>query len=100
MTETGTRVGVVGGARTPFAKAGTHLKHHRALDLGTHSVDGIIEVLDIDPGIVDEMAYGIVVTDPKIPQLAREVNFRSKLPDSVPAPMMRLSTSRETRVLS
>ena len=83
MTETGTRVGVVGGARTPFAKAGTHLKHHRALDLGTHSVDGIIEVLDIDPGIVDEMAYGIVVTDPKIPQLAREVNFRSKLPDSV-----------------
>ncbi len=77
------RVGVVGGARTPFAKAGTDFKHHRALDLGTHSIDGLVELLGIDPSIVDELVYGIVVVDPKVPQLAREINFRSMLPEGV-----------------
>ena len=37
------RVAVVGGARTPFAKAGTSLKSHSALGLGAHSVDGVLE---------------------------------------------------------
>ena len=77
------RIGVVGGARTPFAKAGTVFKHHRALDLAAHSVDGLIEKLDVDPAIVDEMVYGIVTLDPKVPQFAREVNFRSQLPVDV-----------------
>ncbi len=80
---TETRVGVVGGARTPFVKAGTHFKKHRALDLGAHSIDGLVEILEIDPGIVDELVYGIVTVDPKVPQLAREINFRSVLGDSV-----------------
>ncbi len=83
MTDTKTRVGVIGGARTPFAKAGTHLRRYRALDLGAHSVDGLIEKLGIDPSIVDELVYGIVVLDPKVPQLAREVSFSSQLPADV-----------------
>lgn len=33
-----TRVAVIGGARTPFAKAGTALKKYSALDLAVHSV--------------------------------------------------------------
>jgi len=77
------RVAVIGGARTPFSKAGTHLKEKAALDLGAHSVDGALEKLDLDPAIVDQLAYGIVTVDARVPHLAREVNFSSKLPDTV-----------------
>jgi acetyl-CoA acetyltransferase family protein len=83
MTNSTNRVAVVGGARTPFAKAGTHLRDHRALDLATHSVDGLITKQGLDPAVVDELVYGIVVLDPRVPQFAREVNFRSQLPSSV-----------------
>ena len=37
------RVAVVGGARTPFAKAGTVFKTQSALDLAVHSVNGLLE---------------------------------------------------------
>ena len=77
------RVAVVAGARTPFVKMGTHFKHHRALDLATHSVDGLIESAALDPDVVDEMVYGIVTLEPRLPQFAREVNFNSKLPSDV-----------------
>lgn len=73
------RVAVVGGARTPFAKAGTVFKKYSALDLSVHSVNGLLEKQNLDPEIVDELVYGIVVVDPAIPQMAREVNFSSKL---------------------
>ena len=78
-----TRVAVVAGARTPFVKMGTHFKHHRALDLASHSVDGLIESTALDPDVVDEMVYGIVTLEPRLPQFAREVNFNSSLPSDV-----------------
>jgi acetyl-CoA acetyltransferase family protein len=77
-----TRVAVVGGARTPFVKAGTKFRKHRALDLAVHSVDGALDKLDVDPNIVDTLVFGIVVVDARVPHLAREVNFSSKLPVS------------------
>jgi len=80
MTE---RVAIVGGARTPFAKAGTQLKHHTALKLGTHAVDGALDKTGLDPDVVDQLVYGIVTLDARVPHLAREVNFSSRLPDSV-----------------
>ena len=73
------RIAVVGGARTPFAKVGTALKDHTALDLGVHSVNGVVEKHGIDPAIVDELVYGTVTLDPRTPQLAREINIQSKL---------------------
>jgi len=79
------RVAVVGGARTPFAKAGTALKEYTSLELATHSVNGVLEKLDLDPHTVDQLAYGVVIVDPTIPHLAREVNFASELPTSVRA---------------
>ena len=81
MSDT-TRVAVVGGARTPFAKAGAQLRKHRALDLGVHAVDGLLDKADADPAIVDTLVFGIVVVDARVPHLAREVNFKSRLPDS------------------
>lgn len=79
------RVAIVGGARTPFAKAGGQLKDYSALDLATHSVNGAMEEVGVNPQLVDELAYGTVIVDPAIPHLAREVNFRSALPDEVRA---------------
>lgn len=79
------RVAIVGGARTPFAKAGTVFKDIPALDLATHSVNGALEKLDLDPAAVDKLVYGAVVVDPSIPHLAREVNFKSNLPVEVQA---------------
>jgi acetyl-CoA acetyltransferase family protein len=83
MTEETPRVAVVGGARTPFVKAGTHFKHHTALDLGVHSVNGILAKFELDPSLVNELIYGIVVVDARVPHLAREINFASELPPHV-----------------
>jgi len=83
--ETKRRVAVVGGARTPFAKAGTALKGFSALELATHSVNGTLEKLALDPSTVDQLVYGTVIVDPTIPHLAREVNFKSELPPEVQA---------------
>ncbi len=79
------RVAVVGGARTPFAKAGTVFKTHSALDLAVHSVNGLLEQQRLEPQAVEELVYGIVVLDPLIPHLAREVVFSSALPAEVRA---------------
>lgn len=82
---TSIRVAVVGGARTPFAKAGTVFKKYSALRLAVHSVNGLLEKQELDPHTVDELVYGITVVDPLIPHLAREVVFSSGLPSKVRA---------------
>lgn len=79
------RVAIMGGARTPFVKAGTVFRQHRALDLARHSVDGLLEKQELDPAQVDELVYGIVTLDPGLPHMAREVVFSSRLPAEVRA---------------
>ena len=74
------RVAVVGGTRTPFAKAGTAFKQHTPLDLSVHAVDGLLEIMDLDPEAVEELVHGITVVDARVPHLAREVVFSSRLP--------------------
>ena len=76
-----TRVAIIAGTRTPFVKAGTVFKHHSPLRLGLHAVTGLIEQHGIDPGSVDELVYGIVLLDPRIPNFAREIVFESALPE-------------------
>ena len=79
------RVAVMGGARTPFVKAATAFRKHTALELAVHSVDGLLEKQALDPALVEELAYGITVVDPRIPHLARDVVFASALPAEVRA---------------
>ena len=78
--DTSTRVAVVGGARTPFAKAGTAFRKHSPLHLSVHSVNGLLAKLKLDPQSVEEFAYGITVVDARIPHFARDVVFASDLP--------------------
>ena len=61
MADSAPRVAIVAGARTPFAKAGTKLKEHSALDLARHAVDGLLDRHGLAPSTIDEMVYGIVV---------------------------------------
>lgn len=79
------RVAVMGGIRTPFARAGTALKKHSPLQLAVHSVDGLLQQQNLDPQAVEQLSYGVVVVDPRIPHLAREVVFASELPTEVRA---------------
>lgn len=58
------RVAVIGGARTPFAKAGTAFRKHSPLDLSVHAVNGLLSKQQLDPTSVDELAYGIMVFIP------------------------------------
>lgn len=73
------RVAVVAGARTPFARIGGALATHTALDLSVHAVDGLLGRSEIDPDAVDQLVWGIVAVDPRVPHLAREVAFASRL---------------------
>ena len=79
------RVAVMGGARTPFAKAGTVFRQYSALDLGVHAVNGLLEKQSLDSSAVDELVFGITVQDARIPQFAREIVFASRLPSEVRA---------------
>ena len=85
VSSTSPRVALVGGARTPFVKAGTLFRRHSPLELARHSVDGLLVKHDLDPETVDELFYGIVTLDPGVPHMAREVVLSSRLPASVRA---------------
>jgi acetyl-CoA acetyltransferase family protein len=78
-----TRVAIVGGARTPFVKAGGVFSHLSSLDLGLEVVSACVDRVGIDPTLVDELFFGTVLLDPRYPNLAREIILRSGLPKSV-----------------
>ena len=84
-TKKSNRVAIVGGARTPFVKAATVFKNHSALDLATHAINGLLDKQQLDPQSIDELVYGNVVVNARIPHFARELVFSSKLPVSVRA---------------
>jgi acetyl-CoA acetyltransferase family protein len=77
------RIAIVGGVRTPFVKAAGVFSKYSALDLGKHVVVGCVEKLGLDPSRIDELYFGTVLLDPRIPNLAREIVLRSGLPKTV-----------------
>ena len=79
------RVAIVGGIRTPFVKANTAFKKYTSLELGTHAVNGLIERFNLSSESVDELVYGWVIIDPRMPNVAREIVFNADLPSTVRA---------------
>lgn len=79
------RVAVVGGCRTPFVRAGTVFSDLSFLDLAIHSVTSLVKRLKLDSEKIDELIYGTVLLDPRLPNFAREIVLRSNLPPSLSA---------------
>jgi acetyl-CoA acyltransferase len=81
----GSRVALVAGCRTPFAKAGTVYRDLTAVELAKACVRELIERSDLDVAEVELVTMGQVVPSVKAPNLAREVVLGTSLPASVPA---------------
>ncbi|MFL5575962.1 MAG: acetyl-CoA C-acyltransferase FadI [Gemmatimonadaceae bacterium] len=81
----GRRVAVVAGLRTPFAKAGTALKHVTAIELGKACVAELIQRTNLDGKDVQAIAFGTVIPSVQAPNIAREVSLMPMLPKGVEA---------------
>ncbi|MBI2408668.1 MAG: acetyl-CoA C-acyltransferase FadI [Gemmatimonadetes bacterium] len=81
----GRRVAIIEGVRTPFARAGTTLRHLSAIDLGKIAVGELIQRTSLDPTLVDVLTFGTVIPSVLAPNIAREVALMPLLPKSVQA---------------
>lgn len=79
------RVGVIGGCRTPFVRAGSEFRALTFLDLGVAVVQGALERLGIRGEALDELIFSTVLLDPRTPNAARELVLRSALPKTLSA---------------
>lgn len=75
------RVAIVAGARTPFVKSGKNFKDLGPLALARHATTGLLQRHDVDPAIIEAIAFGVVVGEPGRPNLAREIVLEE---DSLP----------------
>jgi acetyl-CoA acyltransferase len=81
----GTRVAIVDGVRTPFAKSGTTLKSMTANDLGRLCVAELVQRTNLDAKEIDILVYGTVVPSVVAPNIAREVALLPMLPKGISA---------------
>jgi len=81
----GRRVAIIEGVRTPFARAGTTLRHLSAIDLGKIAVGELIQRTSMDPASIDLLVFGTVIPSILAPNIAREVALMPVLPKSVQA---------------
>ena len=77
------RVAIVEAVRTPFVKAQTVFAELSAIELAQAAVKGLVSRLSLSPDEIEEIAYGIVLLDPRIPDIARELIIRSGLPATI-----------------
>jgi len=85
VTSNGTRVAVIAGCRTPFAKASTVYRDLTAVDLARICVRELIERAEAEPAWVDTVIMGQVIPSVRAPNLAREVVLGTAMPPSIPA---------------
>jgi len=81
----GRRVAIIEGVRTPFARAGTTLRHLSAIDLGKIAVGELIQRTSLDPASVELLVFGTVIPSVLAPNIAREVALMPVLPKGVQA---------------
>ena len=84
MSSSGSRVAIVRGVRTPFAKSGTLYARLTALDLGKMAVTELVERSGVDPNEVQEVVFGNVIPSVKAPNIAREIVLGTGLPKKIP----------------
>lgn len=77
------RVAVVGGYRTPFAKAFGALNKYSFLELTKPLVQKLASEHDFSK--LDEVIFSTVLLDPRTPNAARELVLQTDIPNSTPA---------------
>ncbi len=85
LTQTGRRVAIVDGLRTPFAKGRTDLQEADTLALGQSVVAELLMRSGVDGDQIDQLVFGSVIQDPSAPNIAREIGLACDLPDTVDA---------------
>ncbi len=78
------RIAVIGGVRTPFARARTAYQKMSPATLGGIALREAVSATGIDPKIIDEVYFGIVSAPAEGSNIAREALFDSGLPQSIP----------------
>ncbi|MBA3578396.1 MAG: acetyl-CoA C-acyltransferase FadI [Gemmatimonadaceae bacterium] len=84
-SETGRRVAIVAGVRTPFTKAGTALKSFNAIELGKLCVAELLQRTELDTREVQAIVFGTVIPNVIAPNIAREIALMPMLPKGVQA---------------
>jgi acetyl-CoA acyltransferase len=79
------RAAILGGARTPFVKAGTSFAELDVLDLARAATAEALARTEVDPRDVDEVIFGNVARPVAYHNLAREVVLSLSMPPSIPA---------------
>ena len=86
---------ILGGARTPFVKAGTAFAELDVLDLARAATAEALARTELDPGQVDEVIFGNVARPVAYHNLAREVVLSLSMPARIPAaPHAHTSTAK------
>jgi acetyl-CoA acyltransferase len=85
MESNGTRVAVVAGLRTPFAKQWSAYREVSALDLANIVVAELLQRVDLDPEEIQQVVYGQVVPSVEAPNIAREIVLATGMPKSIEA---------------
>jgi acetyl-CoA acyltransferase len=80
-----TRVAIVAGLRTPFAKQGSAYKNLSALELGQMVVAELLARTGISPKEVQQVVYGQVLPSLVAPNIAREIVLGTGMPRDIDA---------------
>lgn len=78
-TQSGDRIAIVAGLRTPFAKMATYFHGVPAVDLAKIVVNELLIKNDVDPAIIEQVVFGQVVQMPEAPNIAREVVLGTRM---------------------
>ena len=78
------RIAVIGGVRTPFARARGVFQKMSAANLGGVVLRETVSRTGIDPKLIDEVYFGIVSAPAEGSNVSREALFDSGLPPTIP----------------
>lgn len=85
MSQNNERIAIIGGMRTPFARARTAYAKMTPAQLGGIAIKETVSATGIDPKLIDEIFFGIVSAPSEGSNIAREALFDSGLPQSISA---------------
>src|SRR5881394_623109 len=75
---------ILGGIRTPFAKAGTVFKRVPAYELGRVAMAELLARHDLDPARLDQVIFGNCAGPAEAANITRVTALRAGVPEAVP----------------